>query len=209
MSLQRKTLKVAALLVGAAALAVSTAHAQIGPVPVITVPGSVTQDLIVEQTLTTPSIGNTYQSYVQAISSMDAGLFAIINPQTYTGTAGIFPGYQKLPQDSSDYLAQQVATVLTTYKNALNVVLQQSQELGAEDFTAQANKAAADPAVLGELQDNTAALWQLVTQDQLIRQLLIAIATIEIVDHGYHVNDTAQMAATSSGSPLLITPKGQ
>jgi hypothetical protein len=204
---QRETL-MAALFAGAAALGASLlfptyAHAQaVGAAPVITVPGSVTQDLIVEHSVTTPSIGNNYQPNTQTIASLDAGLFTAVNPQNFTGTNGVFPGWLKLPQDSTDYASQLTATMLATYQGAFNDVQQQAAELEAENFAPMAAHAAGETALLAESQDTTAALWQIVNELRLLRQQINTLTTVEIVDHADILNEKARMAATAAGLPI-------
>ena len=206
---QRENLRdagIAALLGGAAALGASLllpthAHAQIvgGAAPVITVPGSVTQDLTVEHSVTMPSIGNNYQSNTQVIASMDGWLFGAVNVQDFSQ---MFPGWVKLPQDSTDYAAKLTSTILATYQSAFNVVQQQAQELDGENFSSNAARAAGEPAVLAELQDNTAALWQIANELQFLRQQMNTLLTIEIVEHDDQLNEKARMGATAAGSPI-------
>src|SRR5215469_6123993 len=148
----------------------------------------------VYQSVSTPAPHHSYQPNTQEIATADAGLFRQINQQNFSE---VFPGWVKLPQNSTDYAAHLTATMLQAYQGAFNAVQQTAQELDAEDFSAQAAQAGNETGLLAEAQDTTVALWEIVNQLRQIRQQLNILTTVEIVEHAEQLNEKSQMAATA------------
>ena len=175
----------AALLVGAAALAASVllptcGYAQVvGAAPVITVPGSVTQDLIVEQSLTT-TVGAWYQPQASLLATLNQQLFSGINPQN---VAQLLPVTQGLPCDSYDPMISQIAPALmNTYESAISVTQQLTTELQNEDFSTLAANVQV-PAELAATQANGQVLLQIVKELQLLRAQEAANTMVNATDH--------------------------
>jgi hypothetical protein len=211
-------------IVGAALylLGAGAAHAQIpgsGPMPVITVPGSQVQDQPVEQntagilqqdTITATSVSTgvsspAYQPNTQVIASLDQAVFGNISAQSFSK---LFPGWQKFPQDSTDYVAQQVATTLAVYQNVLGVAQRQSQELEGEDFSQVTNELRSQ-AVLGVLQGIGDAIMADVQQKRMDRQLHIAEITLLATQAGQQLDAPAEEQATATNQPILFGGWGQ
>src|SRR6516162_887348 len=98
---------VRAAVVLAAACFPSISSAQLGgPLPVITVPGSVTSDPPVEASLTTTTLGGWYQPQASLLGNQAQTLFSGINPQN---AAQLMPVTQGLPCDSYTPMVTQIA----------------------------------------------------------------------------------------------------
>jgi hypothetical protein len=167
----------AAVAAGAALLAPTAVHAQIlgGAAPVITVAGSVTQDLIVEQSLTTTApTGWQYQPNAAFISTLDQGLFSGVTSQN---AAQLMPVTQGLPCNSQAVMVSVSTAAMQTYESALSDTAQQMTELQGEDFSAIA-AAIQTPEVLAVLQGIGEAVLAEVQETQNLRQQLATLTTV-------------------------------
>ena len=189
---QRENL-IAALFAGAAALAISLlfptcAHAQLtGPLPVITVPGSVTSDPPVERSLTMTSLGGWYRPQASLLGNLDQALFSAINSQNLPQ---ILPVTQGLPCDSYTPTITQIAPALMqTYQSAISNTQQLMTELQSEDFGTLAGNVQA-PAELAATQANGQVGLAIVQELQLMRAQLGALTIVIAVDDLHQLDTT-------------------
>jgi hypothetical protein len=194
---------IAALIVGAAALAVSLlfptcAHAQInGPLPVITVPGSVTSDPPVETSLTTTTAGGWYTPNVSLIGNLNQTLFSGINSQNATQ---LMPVTQGLPCDSYTPMTTQIAPALAqTYNAAISTTQQLMTELQGEDFSGIAANVQA-PFQLASTQGGGQASVGILHELQLMRVQLGVLTMVIATDKLHELDATVRPLMPRQGS---------
>jgi hypothetical protein len=187
----RKALKevmLAAVVCATAACFPSTSLAQVptGPLPVITVPGSVTSDAPVELSLTTTTAGGWYNPQASLLGNLTQTIFKGVNP---TNAAELLPVTQGLPCDSYDPMVSQIAPALAlTYNGAISETQQLTTELQGEDFSLIAANVSA-PAELAATQGVGQAVMALVQEMQLMRAQM-ATLTMVIATNALHQLDS-------------------
>ncbi len=176
---QKEVIRAAAVLVAAVAWIPSISLAQgIGPVPVITVPGSVESDLPVELSLTT-SVGAWYTPQTSLLGNVST-LFSGINPQNATQ---LLPVTQGLPCDSYTPMTTQIAPALAqTYNAAIAETQQLTAELQGENFSTLAANVQA-PAELAATQAVGQVGLVIVQELQLLRAQEAAHTMVDATDH--------------------------
>jgi hypothetical protein len=199
---QRENL-LAALLVGAAALVASwlfpaSAHAQLsGPLPVITVPGSVTSDPPVEASLTTTTVGGWYNPQASLLGNITQTIFSGINP---ANSGALLPVTQGLPCDSYDPMISTIApTIARTYNGAISETEQLTTELSAEDFSAIAANVQA-PAELAATQGVGQAVMALVQEMRLMRAQMAALTMVIATDRLHQLDSTVRSMMPRQGA---------
>jgi hypothetical protein len=193
--LQKEVIRAAAVLVAAAAWIPSTwAQIPTGPIPVITVPGSVTSDPPVELSLTT-SVGAWYQPQTSLLDL--STLFASINPQTETQ---LFPVTQGLPCDSYTPMVTKIAPALMhTYEAAMDETQQLTAELKTENFSTLAANIQA-PAELAATQANGQVLLVIVQELQLTRAQLGALTMVVATDRLHELDAIVRLRMQREGA---------
>ncbi len=179
----------AAAVFAAAAWIPSTSWALVGgPIPVITVPGSVTSDPPVEASLTT-TVGAWYQPQTSLLGNLQT-LFSGINSQN---AAQMLPVTQGLPCDSYTPMVTQIAPALAqTYNAAISETQQLVTELQNENFSTLAANVQA-PAELAATQAVGQVGLAIVQELQLLRAQEAAHTMVDATDH-LHQLDAAVRA---------------
>jgi len=193
---QREVIRAAAVLLAAVAWVPSTSLAQVpsGPIPVITVPGSVTSDPPVEASLTT-SVGAWYQPQTSLLGSLPT-LFSGINSQN---TAQLLPVTQGLPCDSYTPMITQIAPALAqTYNAAISETQQLTTELQGENFSTPAANVQA-PFELGATQANGQVGLAIVQELQLMRAQLAALTMVVATDKLHELDTTVRPTMPRQG----------
>jgi hypothetical protein len=186
----RKTIKevIRAAAVFAAVAWIPSAWAQVptGPLPVITVPGSVTSDAPVELSLTTTTAGGWYNPQASLLGNLTQTIFKGVNP---ANAAELLPVTQGLPCDSYDPMVSQIAPALAlTYNGAISETQQLTTELQGEDFSLIAANVSA-PAELAATQGVGQAVMALVQETRLMRAQM-ATLTMVIATNALHQLDS-------------------
>jgi hypothetical protein len=184
----RKEVIRAAVVLAAVACFPSTSLAQVptGPLPVITVPGSVTSDSPVELSLTTTTAGGWYTPQASLLSNQTQTLFSAVNTQNATQ---LMPVTQGLPCDSYTPMVNQIAPALMqTYEAAISNTQQLMTELQGEDFSTLAANVQA-PAELAATQGVGQVGLAIIKELQLTRAQLGALTMVVATDH-LHQLDT-------------------
>ena len=174
----------------------STSWAQVptGPIPVITVPGSVTSDPPVEASLTT-TVGAWYQPQTSLLGNLPT-LFSGINPQN---AAQLMPVTQGLPCDSYTPMTTQIAPALMqTYTAAIAETQQLTTELQGENFSTLAANIQA-PAELAATQANGQVLLTIVQELQLTRAQLAALTMVVATDRLHELDSTVRPEMPRAG----------
>lgn len=186
------------LFLGAGAInGAANAQGITGPVPVITVPGSVTSDAPVEQSLTTGTAGDTYQPNTPFIQTLDQSLFQGVTTQN---ASTLMPVTTPLPCDSYTPMISQIAPALmNTYMGALNVAQQQETELQGEDFTTIAGNLQS-PAELAATQGAGEAMLALVQQMRLLRQQMDTLIQVIATDKLHQLDSNVRALMPRHGS---------
>jgi hypothetical protein len=179
----RKTIKevIRAAAVFAAVAWIPSTWAQVptGPLPVITVPGSVTSDPPVELSLTTTTAGGWYTPQVSLLGNQTQTLFSGVNTQN---ALQLMPVTQGLPCDSYTPMTTQTAPALMqTYESAISNTQQLMTELQGEDFSAIAANVQA-PAELAATQGVGQAVVAVAKELQLMRAQLGALTMVVATD---------------------------
>jgi len=189
-------MRAAAVLLAAVAWIPSTSWAQVptGPIPVITVPGSVTSDAPVELSLTT-SVGAWYTPQTSLLGNVST-LFSGINPQN---TAQLLPVTQGLPCDSYTPLTTQIAPALAqTYNAAIAETQQLMTELQGENFTTLAANVQA-PAELAATQAVGQVGLAIVQELQLLRAQEAAHTMVDATDHLHELDANVRTLMPRAG----------
>jgi hypothetical protein len=191
----------AAVVLAAAAAWTNSAWAQISAPAVVTVQGSVTQDALVEQSLTTGEGTPNFTPNAQTISTLDQTLFPSdgASPQ-------IFPGWESCAPDCTDAGEAIDNAVMATYQGAFSVAQQQEQQLiseGDQAGTIDSNVAATTD-VLAALQGVADLLAMQVQEERYIRQQNDTIITLLATHYSQDLNDSMQQLATQ-----IATTPGQ
>jgi hypothetical protein len=174
----------------------STLLAQVptGPIPVITVPGSVTSDPPVEASLTT-SVGAWYQPQTSLLGNLST-LFNNINP---SNVAQIFPVTQGLPCDSYTPMVNQIAPALmNTYETAISETQQLTTELQNEDFSTLAANVQA-PAELAATQANGQVGLAIIKELQLLRAQEATTAMVLATDRLHELDSIVRARMPRQG----------
>jgi hypothetical protein len=149
-----------------------------GPIPVLTVPGSVESDAPVELSLTTTTVGGWYQPQASLLDTLPS-LYGGINSQN---ASQLLPVTQGLPCDSYTPMVTQIAPALAqTYNAAISETQQLTTELQSEDFSAIAANVQA-PAELAATQGVGQAVMALVQETRLMRAQLGALTMVVATD---------------------------
>jgi hypothetical protein len=187
----------AAAVFAAAAWIPSTSWALVGgPLPVITVPGSVTSDPPVEASLTT-MVGAWYQPQASLLGNLNQTMFSGINPQNATQ---LMPVTQGLPCDSYTPMTTQIAPALmNTYVSAISVTQQLMTELQGEDFSTLAANVQA-PAELAATQANGQVGLAILKELQLLRAQEAAHTMVDATDHLHQLDATVRTTMPRAGA---------
>jgi hypothetical protein len=187
----------AAVVSAAVAWIPSTSWAQVptGPIPVITVPGSVTSDPPVELSLTT-TVGAWYTPQTSLLGNVST-LFSGINPQN---AAQLMPVTQGLPCDSFTPMTTQIAPALAqTYNAAISETQQLMTELQGENFTTLAANVQA-PAELAATQAVGQVGLVIVQELQLLRAQEAAHTMVDATDHLHQLDATVRPEMPRAGA---------
>ena len=174
----------------------STSWAQVptGPIPVITVPGSVTSDPPVEASLTT-AVGAWYQPQTSLLGNVNQ-LFSGINQQN---AAQLMPVTQGLPCDSyTPMITQTAPALMQTYTAAISETQQLTTELQGEDFSTLAANIQA-PAELAATQANGQVGMAIVTELRLMRAQLAALTMVVATDRLHELDATVRPEMPRAG----------
>jgi hypothetical protein len=197
--ISQKEVKVilAAVVLAAVACFPSTSSALVGgPLPVITVPGSVTSDPPVEASLTTTTSGGWYTPQASLLGNQVQTLFGSINTQNATQ---LMPVTQGLPCDSYTPMVTQIAPALMqTYQAAISDTQQLMTELQGEDFSQIAANVQA-PAELASTQANGQALLAVVQELRLMRAQLGALTMVVAIDKLHQLDAIVRPTIPRSG----------
>jgi len=193
---QREVIRAAAVLVAAVAWVPSTSRAQVptGPIPVITVPGSVTSDPPVELSLTT-TVGAWYTPQTSLLGSLPT-LFNGINSQNATQ---LMPVTQGLPCDSFTPMTTQIAPALMqTYTAAISETQQLTTELQGENFSTLAANVQA-PAELAATQAVGQVGLAIVQELQLLRAQDAALTMVIATDDLHQLDSNVRPTMPRQG----------
>jgi len=186
----------AAVVLAAAAWIPSTSWAQVptGPIPVITVPGSVTSDPPVEASLTT-TVGTWYQPQTSLLGNVPT-LFSGVNSQN---DAQLMPVTQGLPCDSYTPMTTQIAPALMqTYAAAISETQQLTTELQGENFSTLAANVQA-PAELAATQAVGQVGLVIVQELQLLRAQEAAHTMVDATDHLHELDTNVRAVMPRQG----------
>jgi hypothetical protein len=196
--LYRKEVILAAVVLAAVACFPSISLAQVptGPLPVITVPGSVTSDPPVEASLTTTTAGGWYQPQASLLGNQAQTLFSGVNPQNATQ---LMPVTQGLPCDSYTPMTTQIAPALMqTYQAAISNTQQLMTELQGEDFSQIAANVQA-PAELAATQSVGQVGLAIIRELQLTRAQLGALTMVIATDDLHQLDAVVRPTMPRSG----------
>jgi hypothetical protein len=115
-----------------------------------------------------------------------------------TNFATDYPGWQPLPNNSSQLAAQVTTDTMSTYASAVSDAHSQMSELEAESLSGLEQLSSSAQAVLFELQVNAEVGFQIVNELKLIRQLLSDVLLVEATHHAEELNERAQANATEA-----------
>jgi hypothetical protein len=175
----------------------SSARAQLGPLPVVTMPGSVESDLPVETSLTTTTVGGWYNPQASLLGDTTQTLFSGINP---ANAAKLLPVTQGLPCDSYDPMVREIAPALAlTYNGAISETQQLTTELQNEDFSSIAGNIQA-PAELAATQGVGQAVMTLVQEMRLMRAQMAALTMVVATDKLHHLDATVRPLMPRQGA---------
>jgi hypothetical protein len=168
---------------------------------VVTVPGSVTSDLPVEQntaaaanSLTIGGGGGEYPANTQIIASLDQGLFANLNSQNFDD---IYPGWKPLPPRSTDAERDTDTRTMAVYHNVVAAAQQNLQELDSEDFS-RIFAHDASPNLLTVEQAKLDGIGAVVQELRYLRQLEGAELLLHATQASYQLNHSAREKASET-----------
>jgi hypothetical protein len=193
---QKEVIRAAAVF-AAVAWIPSTSWAQVptGPIPVITVPGSVESDPPVEASLTT-TVGAWYQPQTSLLGSLPT-LYNGINSQNATQ---LLPVTQGLPCDSYTPMVTQIAPALmNTYEAAISETQQLTTELQGENFSTLAANVQA-PAELAATQAVGQVGLAILQELQLLRAQEAAHTMVDATDRLHELDANVRMLIPRHGA---------
>ena len=131
------------------------------------------------------------------MTNLDKVLFAGVNVSNYQE---LFPGWKPLSPTSTIQASDIAKQTMLTYSGAFQSAESQSRELTTENFNNIERLSTNSTTVMSAVQANTEATLAVAQQLQLVRQILIALTTVESTKATEELNEKAQAMATKQSA---------